>query len=113
MSEPDPETGKYHPAEGPGRAPKPTALDIGGGHKIEFLDWQGETAGIVDWHRNKDGEWCCGWVAFRQSKWGAQFKAGDVGWNVVQREPLTLSPSLLCKTCGDHGFINEGKWVQA
>lgn len=35
-------------------------------------------------------------------------------------EPLTVSPSLLCKapmpdgsTCDDHGFIRNGKWVGA
>lgn len=26
---------------------------------------------------------------------------------------LTLSPSLLCGTCGDHGFVRDGKWVPA
>jgi len=113
VSEPDSETGKYHPAEGPGREPKANAVDIGEGHRLEFCQWQGETAGVIDWHRNKAGAWCCGWVAFKQSKWGLQFKSGDVGWDVIQREPLTLNPSLLCKTCGDHGFIRDGKWVKA
>lgn len=36
-------------------------------------------------------------------------------WTVVQREPLTLSPSLHCDPalggCGMHGFIRDGKWV--
>lgn len=35
------------------------------------------------------------------------------GWNLVQREPLTVSPSLLCPNCGTHGFITDGRWVQA
>lgn len=34
-------------------------------------------------------------------------------WQVVSWEPLTLSPSLLCMRCGDHGFVREGKWVPA
>lgn len=33
------------------------------------------------------------------------------GWTVVQAEPLTISPSLLCPNCGSHGFIRDGKWV--
>ena len=33
-------------------------------------------------------------------------------WNVHSRDPLTLSPSLLCH-CGDHGFIQQGRWVPA
>jgi hypothetical protein len=34
-------------------------------------------------------------------------------WQVESWEPLTLSPSILCRETGDHGFIREGKWVQA
>lgn len=33
-------------------------------------------------------------------------------WDVQSWDPLTLSPSLLCH-CGDHGFIQGGKWVRA
>jgi hypothetical protein len=32
------------------------------------------------------------------------------GWNVVSVEPLSLSPSVLHKRCGWHGFIRNGKW---
>lgn len=32
-------------------------------------------------------------------------------WHVHQWEPLTLHPSLLCDTCGLHGYIRDGKWV--
>jgi hypothetical protein len=35
-------------------------------------------------------------------------------WTVVQREPLTLAPSLHCAAenggCGAHGFIRDGRW---
>ena len=34
-------------------------------------------------------------------------------WQVHQWEPLTLHPSLLCDTCGLHGYIREGRWVLA
>jgi hypothetical protein len=33
--------------------------------------------------------------------------------HVVQEEPLTLAPSLLCEQCGWHGFVRDGKWVPA
>lgn len=33
-------------------------------------------------------------------------------WNVEQEDPLTLSPSIAA-TCGCHGFIREGAWVNA
>jgi hypothetical protein len=34
-------------------------------------------------------------------------------WQVESMEPVTLSPSLLCGRCADHGFIKQGKWVPA
>lgn len=35
------------------------------------------------------------------------------GWTVEQREPLTISPSVLCRACGRHGFIRGGRWCPA
>lgn len=38
---------------------------------------------------------------------------GDVHprWNVVQRTPLTLEPSVNCTgCCGWHGFLRNGEW---
>lgn len=37
----------------------------------------------------------------------------SIRWKLESLEPLTLSPSLLCRWCGKHGFIREGKWVPA
>lgn len=34
-----------------------------------------------------------------------------VAWTVECWEPLSLTPSLLCR-CGDHGLIQQGKWVK-
>lgn len=34
-------------------------------------------------------------------------------WRVESWDPLTISPSVLCRVCGDHGFIRDGKWVPA
>ncbi len=36
--------------------------------------------------------------------------AGRALWRIVQREPLTLEPSLRCQ-CGYHGWIRDGRWV--
>ena len=38
---------------------------------------------------------------------------GSSFWTIVQEEPLTVTPSILCKECGLHGFITDGKWVPA
>lgn len=37
-------------------------------------------------------------------------KGGHV---IVQADPLTISPSILCGDCGTHGFVRDGRWVQA
>jgi hypothetical protein len=33
------------------------------------------------------------------------------GHRIVQRDPLTIEPSILCSDCQTHGFIREGRWV--
>lgn len=32
------------------------------------------------------------------------------GHRIVQDDPLTITPSILCPDCGTHGFIMEGRW---
>ena len=34
-------------------------------------------------------------------------------WKLEQREPLTISPSLLCMSCGHHGFLRSWRWEPA
>lgn len=34
-------------------------------------------------------------------------------WQLQSEDPLTITPSLLCGRCGDHGFITEGRWMPA
>lgn len=92
-------------------APPADAVDIGSGHRLSFKQFEGETSGVDWWHPVGDG-WCKGWVDFRGSKWAVQF-GPDTGWQVVQREPLTLQPSILCRVCQTHGFITNGQWVKA
>jgi Family of unknown function (DUF6527) len=35
---------------------------------------------------------------------------GPGRWQLAQAEPLTVTPSILCKLCGCHGFITNGAW---
>lgn len=95
--------------------PPADAVALDDGHKIVFAEYQGETAGINEWHKKPDGAWCCGWVAFNGSAWARGFQGVPdwQGWDVVQREPLTLTPSILCRSCGSHGHITNGQWVKA
>lgn len=78
--------------------PPAKAVDIGSDHRIVFAEYHGERAGVTVYHRKPDGSWCCGWVSFNGSAWGNEFP-GKPGWDVTQREPLTLAPSILCRAC--------------
>lgn len=91
-----------------------------------------EKYGAIIRHYRPDGTLCEGAIDF-ESEWTQKHHAlavkynrehglpepGYQTWTVECWEPLTCSPSLLCKapagsgTCGDHGYIRNGKWVRA
>lgn len=86
------------------------AVDIGHGVSIEQRCLQGDTVpcGVAYKHPDGKGGICGGWVPYKSlTGWPPN------GWDVLSRDPLTLAPSLLCRICGHHGFIREGKWVPA
>ena len=33
------------------------------------------------------------------------------GWRVESTDPLTIIPSILCGSCGTHGFWRNGGWI--
>jgi hypothetical protein len=69
----------------------------------EGMDDAGKVAGLYYEHPGRSGEVCHGWITFKPY-W-------KDGWDVQSWEPLTISPSLLCRACGHHGFIRGGRWV--
>lgn len=93
-------------------------LDLGDGHTLRFVAFapdralnphladipDDEKAGAIVTH----GTNCQGYLAFNP-----RVSAGSSHWTVESWEPLTISPSVLCAACGDHGFIRGGKWVRA
>ena len=107
-----------------------TVLDLGHGHLLTFIGWHPDDlpanrerygvplpsvdrAGANVHHPRKDGPGeCDAFIQFDLPATQAAF-AGQPLWTVQSWEPLTLSPSLLCTECGDHGFIREGRWVPA
>jgi hypothetical protein len=88
-------------------------IDIGHGVMIWFAtengDPDGERVAIVEQHTAPDGSVCSGYAWFE----GHAPMRSYPTWRVASMEPLTLEPSLLCSTCGHHGFIRDGKWVPA
>lgn len=107
-------------------APPRVDLDLGDGHTLRFTGWNPDPAlnpqyadlppedfhhGAIVSHSTPDGRYCEGAITFESPR-SAVAWADHARWTVQSRDPLTLSPSLLC-SCGDHGFIRNGAWVRA
>lgn len=78
-------------------------------HCLEYTTRMGVSGpcGALFVHRDKrnPSEVCIG---------GFQWNGGGNGpdWTLVSMQPLHVEPSIHCITCGEHGWIREGKWVQ-
>jgi uncharacterized protein DUF6527 len=104
-------------------------LDLGDDHRLRYVGWAPdrdinpqydgfvdvERFGAIIEHRAPDGSECSGMVTFDlpevQAVLATESRPRPV-WQVQSWDPLTISPSVLC-SCGDHGFIREGRWVRA
>lgn len=100
-------------------------IDLGDDHEIMFVSWKpdrelnpawNETEDVEKYgadvrHKTPSGAPCLGYILF-DSPTAHIVNPGVPMWQVESWEPLTLSPSLLC-SCGDHGFIKQGRWVRA
>jgi hypothetical protein len=101
-------------------------LDLGEDHALAFTSWKPdrelnpqwadlhdvERIGAIVRHKRADGGDCWSGIYFDCPVAWRVFNPQSI-WAVESWEPLTLSPSLLCRICGDHGWIKEGKWVRA
>lgn len=86
--------------------------DLGHDVKIMFevRTEGGPRVGLIESHRTPDGRECSGSVTFDVPE--AEGLPGP-RWTVESWEPLTLSPSILCRGCGWHGWIRNGRWEPA
>lgn len=111
MNQPDSETEKVD-------------IDLGHNHTLRFVSWRPnrelnpqfshlpdiERCGAIVSHINTaTGDRCWSGIHF-DSEMAKEVFPKDACWQVDSMEPLTLNPSLLCRVCGDHGFIRNGKW---
>lgn len=110
-------------------------IDLGHGHVAHFFAWSPDRelnpryahlpdldpAGLIIGHPPFDMRWiddpdvtCSGTVNFESTPAHREAWGGSrPEWQVISLDPLTLSPSILCRRCGDHGFIREGRWIPA
>lgn len=104
---------------------RPPDLDLGQDHLLWFFGWapdrdlnpqfegipdEARSGATID-HPKPDGTPCSGAVTFNTEAM-VRTQPERALWTVVSEDPLTLSPSIQC-SCGDHGFITDGKWVPA
>src|SRR5574340_450121 len=113
-------------------APEHFDLDLGDGHWLAYVGWWPDRsipsnaeryAGIADIERvgatiyhvtdKTESGMCSGFVHFDTPEIARVFTNKSSRWQVESWEPLTLSPSVLCGRCGDHGFVLAAKWVRA
>jgi hypothetical protein len=102
-------------------------VDLGHNHWLDYYGWAPDDlpenrarygtplprvkkAGAIISHLKPDGSECFAGIHFDLPE---TKQLEGARWQVVSWEPLTLTPSLLCLTCKDHGFIREGRWVPA
>lgn len=88
--------------------------DIGHGITAEF--WVSEEHGLKAinlFHFNETTKEPCACCVYLQipDHWTERPQV----WKVVQSNPLTLEPSVMCKGegCQLHGYIRNGRWVPA
>lgn len=101
-------------------------LDLGDDHALQFIQWAPdrdlnpryadmpdvERYAAHERHKAPSGRACMGFITF-DGEVAREISPDIPKWTVESWEPLTLSPSLLCRACGDHGFIRAGRWVRA
>jgi hypothetical protein len=105
----------------------PPDADLGHGHTLRWVAWSPDRslnpryAGIPDverWgatveHVRYDGELCRLFITFAQPAEYAGFVGDEPVWEIVNSMSLTIHPSLSCRACGDHGWIQGGAWLPA
>jgi hypothetical protein len=77
--------------------------DIGHDVTIEVRLMDGAIAGVAYWHPCLNGARWEGWIPLDPNV--------PDHWDLVREVPITITPSLLCRICGHHGHITEGRWV--
>lgn len=93
--------------------------DLGDGHSFAWYSDTEGVFGLIEHHPpGPDAQpgalMCGGYIAWRQPVHGPaavrhQLIAGGPG----DEASLTIAPSLACRSCPSHGFIENGRWVSA
>lgn len=107
------------------------SVSVGKDHYIRIIYWTPDGRGIGttqpedDWvaiglneyHKNELDQWCGGYITFDNVPEAALYidrYGGKLSGHVLDNlDPVSVSPSLQCKSCPSHGFIKAGCWSDA
>jgi hypothetical protein len=89
-------------------------IDLGSDHWLQPDYVADELWGFIIYHPHAEtGELCAGYINVKPGAVGRDGEPRPV-WKILELSPLTLSPSIhAVKIDGDHGWIQNGKWVKA
>jgi hypothetical protein len=111
-------------------ADEPEGIDLGHGHTLSWYRWAPDLELNPQWahladllpadrfmasigHTAPDGSPCESAITLDSEVARAAGQTDRALWQVESMDPLTVSPSVLCGRCGDHGFVRVGRWVPA
>lgn len=87
-------------------------LDFGHGVTAVWLMKDDERIGLLESHDCAEGYLGTGSVLF-DTPAARMARPDGPFWRVESWEPLTISPSVACRNCPNHGWIRNGEWVPA
>jgi hypothetical protein len=103
---------------------KPLLIDLGNGYSAEWVGWSPDRSIPANAERFADVpdiEKAMLSIRCPHGTGGIQIDSADVRavfpdgpfWQLISEDPLHVEPSIHRLECGCHGFIREGKWVNA
>lgn len=107
--------------------PPEGSVDLGHGHVYRLTQWAPDRdlnpqyadtpdidpCGAIVYHPRPDGAGQCASHIYFDLPGIEAIAADRARWQLHSLEPLHVEPSLLCRACGDHGFIRAGRWEPA
>ena len=88
--------------------------DLGDGFSFAWMTAANdEVVGLYEHHPvGPDGKYCGGYIAWKQpvNEPNTAVRHELVAGGPGDESSLTIAPSLLCRACGNHGFIRDGRW---
>lgn len=98
--------------DGPTATPRDVHGREGRWYRLSSTPTGGAVLGLEEIHLRADGVWCGGYVSF-DPELCARYEIRHTGHQLISLDPLHVEASLGCRSCPCHGWIRDGRWVDA